>query len=105
MGLVTINLHFGTEIKDLTIDSYFIITLFAKLIEQFAVMSFASSDYGCQDDDLFVCELLENTLMNLVFGILDHLITGDIRISFACTCIQKTEEIVDLGDRSYSRSG
>lgn len=105
MDLVTVHLHFGGEVHDRSVHTDLGVSLFAELVEELAIMPFTSANDGGKDYDLFTGVVFQYILMDLVFSVLDHFLTGDIGVGFAGAGKKEAHKVIDLRDRTDSGAG
>src|SRR5690606_37691141 len=96
--LVTINLHLGRDVEDLTVDPHLGVTRLPDLLKEFAVMTLASLHDRRQHDQLLPFEFIEDRVKNLFLRLAYHPFPTQIRVSFAGACEKEPHEIVDFGN-------
>ena len=69
MGFVAVYLHLGAEFEDLAVYAHLGVSLFAKLIKEFAVMSFPTPDYRGENEDFLIGIIGQYTFVDLLLGV------------------------------------
>ena len=105
MELVAVELHAVGDLSQLPIDADGEEALLTKLLEELFVMPLTLLDDGGQEEDLLSLIALEEELQDLLLGIAHHGLAREVRYSGTCTCIEETEEVVDLRDGPDGRAG
>ena len=101
MVAVAVYLHPDGELAYLAIDPHGEEPFLAHLFEQFLIVSLAVTNHGSEDIYLVPLETLDDQRHNLVAGVLDHRLAGDIAYRRPGTGVEQAQEIVDLGGGAY----
>ena len=104
MHLVAVELHAGQDILNFAIDADVRETFLADGLEELFVVSLAAVDKRRKQEDPLACILTDDEIDDLVVGIMNHLLAGEVRIRLSCAGIKQTEEVIDFGDGSYRRT-
>ncbi|CDD51175.1 putative uncharacterized protein [Bacteroides sp. CAG:875] len=104
MVLVTVQFHAMDNLLDFPVYPDIKVTLLAHLLEQLFIMSFTCPDQRSQNKNSFSLIIPVNQIQNLLFGVLHHLLSRQIRISRACPCEQQTQIIIYFRSGSYRRT-
>ena len=99
--LITVEFHAGQGFAYLAIYTDIEIPLLAHLLEKFLVMTFTVTYQRSKNVNALALIVFQNKVENLLFGILHHLLAGEIGIGFTCAGIQQTKIIVNFRCSTY----
>ena len=88
--LVSVQLHAGQCFAHFAVHPDIEVALLAHLLEQVLVVSLTVAHQGSQDIDALALIIAQNQLQDLLFGVLHHLLAGQIGVSLARTGIEQT---------------
>ena len=104
MVLVTVQFHAMDNLLDFPVYPDIKVTLLTHLLEQLFIMSFTCPNQRSQNKNSFSLIIPMNQIQNLLFGVLHHLLSRQIRISRACPREQQTQIIIYFCSGSYRRT-
>ncbi len=105
VDLIAVELHAVRQFAHLPVDPHMKESLFADLIEQFAVMSLATLDQRGEHEDLLAVVLFQDEINDLLLAVPHHLLSCLVRVGVGDAGVQEPHEVVDLGDGADRRSG
>ena len=88
----------------LAVDTHVEEPLAAHLLEELAVVSLTGLHQGGEDEDRLPLIVLQYEVDNLLFGILDHLLSRGVGVGLTGTCKEQAQVVVHLGDGAYRRA-
>ena len=95
---VAVEAHTVFHGSEFAIDAHIEESLFANALKEFLVVAFALFDQGRKEIDLAVGIVGQDTLEDLLLGVLHHFLPADVGVGIARTGIKQAEEVVDFGD-------
>ena len=101
MSLVAVHHHAEFELSNHTIDANTGEASLAYVFKQFAVMTLAAADCGCQDVDALAVKFFKYQVGDLLFCVSHHFLARIVGIGFADAGIEQAQEIVNLGDGAH----
>ena len=104
MVLVSIDLHALGHLHQFAIHTGIEIALLADAVEEFAIMSLAALDHGCEEVDAFAVVVLEEEMQDVFLGVFDHLLACLIAERLTGTGIEQTQVVVDFGHSADGRA-
>ena len=101
MVLVAVNLHPPRDFRNHSVDADMQVAFPSHALEEFAVVTFPVAYQWRQQVDLLFGIILSDHAEHLLFGIFHHLLACGIAVGRSCTGKEQTEEVINLGGRSY----
>ena len=105
MDLVAIDLHALFQVENFAIDPHFGVTLFAHVVEEFAVVPLTAPDERRKELYFFALKALINFVEHLLLVVFDHRFAGHVAVGHGGAGEEEPQEIVDLGDGADRGAG
>ena len=105
VDFITVELHPGMHLTNLTVHTGIEVAFFNKTLEQFAVVSFTPADQRRQQRDLAPGKIAQDQVDDLRIGMVYHQFARDGRIGVRRPREKQAEKIVDLGHGADRRTG
>ncbi len=94
--LVSVHLHAPRDLLDLSVHTDVEVSLLAHALEEFAVMSLALSDEGCEDIDGVSDIVCQDHVDDLLLGVFHHLLAAEVAVGRGRAGEEQPEIVVDL---------